>query len=390
MSLIIPLSNLDAEQITFCYSSVWELFLSLHTLLNGKYHPLHISWILQMKNVMNQELKREIQLFGILYDKKITSLFYDIWLPAPGIQSFEEGIAALREISPNDYAGQIITHLFRLRKNDPTSTRSLREVLVDKDVYEETLDITRSVYPESLAMVQELLVSPEISRDRFINMLIAYREICMRSEWHQFEEVLLEDIQQRTFLLIERGAEALLRSLAPNLHVYTEDDRIILQYPFYRNITLPPSSRLLLIPSYFVWPRLLAGGNNGTFLIYAAQLFQKEGKVPLPPEKLLNVLKAVSDMTRLQILQLISQKERSTHEISELIGLSDGGVSKHLKILQDAGLVESRRSSYYVLYYIVHEHIAEIGQGLEKIVGTSSVHKFSYRHEEFSHFRRPL
>lgn len=58
---------------------------------------------------------------------------------------------------------------------------------------------------------------------------------------------------------------------------------------------------------------------------------------------------ALSEPTRLQILNLLRQQERKVGELAELCGFSVANVSRHLSLLQQHGLVEreSRGTSAY-------------------------------------------
>ncbi len=64
----------------------------------------------------------------------------------------------------------------------------------------------------------------------------------------------------------------------------------------------------------------------------------------------LRVMKALSDSSRLRILKMLEQRELCVCEIQSLLALSQSTVSKHLKILEDAGLVDRRRDGQWVLY----------------------------------------
>lgn len=64
----------------------------------------------------------------------------------------------------------------------------------------------------------------------------------------------------------------------------------------------------------------------------------------------LDLFKALSDEVRLRILKAISVAELSVAELVSVLGLPQSTVSRHLKPLRDADLVETRRegtSSYY-------------------------------------------
>lgn len=52
---------------------------------------------------------------------------------------------------------------------------------------------------------------------------------------------------------------------------------------------------------------------------------------------------ALVDPTRRSILEAVRTKERSVGELVDIVGMHQPGVSRHLKILRDAGLVEARR-----------------------------------------------
>ena len=70
----------------------------------------------------------------------------------------------------------------------------------------------------------------------------------------------------------------------------------------------------------------------------------------LPPEALTKVasyFQALSEPSRLQILNLLRRQERSVGELAQLCGYSSANVSRHLSLLMQHGLVvrESRGNS---------------------------------------------
>jgi DNA-binding transcriptional ArsR family regulator len=84
----------------------------------------------------------------------------------------------------------------------------------------------------------------------------------------------------------------------------------------------------------------------------------------VPPERLLKLMRAAGDLTRLQILQMISQQERSTRELAGIIGISEAAISKHLRVLQDVGLITPRRDSYFVFYRLIDETWSDLAYGV--------------------------
>jgi ArsR family transcriptional regulator len=64
----------------------------------------------------------------------------------------------------------------------------------------------------------------------------------------------------------------------------------------------------------------------------------------------LRVMKALSDSNRIKIIKLLEQKEMCVCEITAALGLAQPTVSKHLKILEDAELITSRKDASWVNY----------------------------------------
>ena len=84
--------------------------------------------------------------------------------------------------------------------------------------------------------------------------------------------------------------------------------------------------------------------------MFPAPFLREESRVGLPPADLAHVLRALADDTRLRALRLIAAKPRSTQELAPLVGISEAGLSKHLRLLAHAGVLTTRRDGYYVLY----------------------------------------
>jgi len=68
---------------------------------------------------------------------------------------------------------------------------------------------------------------------------------------------------------------------------------------------------------------------------------------------LVKIMKALSDPTRIKIVKMLQHKSLCVCEMQAALGHSQPNVSKHLKILQEAGLVESRKDGLWVNYTLV-------------------------------------
>ena len=67
--------------------------------------------------------------------------------------------------------------------------------------------------------------------------------------------------------------------------------------------------------------------------------------------------KVLAEPLRLRILHSLQEGELSVNEICEQVGASQPNVSKHLKILQETGVLRRQQSGNAVLYSIADESI---------------------------------
>jgi ArsR family transcriptional regulator, arsenate/arsenite/antimonite-responsive transcriptional repressor len=87
----------------------------------------------------------------------------------------------------------------------------------------------------------------------------------------------------------------------------------------------------------------------------------------------LRVFAALSDESRLRLLFALRHGELCVCQLIELMGLSPSTVSKHLSILRDAGLLDSRKEGRWVYYRaadkpvfpIIGKRVGPIFQSLE-------------------------
>jgi ArsR family transcriptional regulator len=70
-------------------------------------------------------------------------------------------------------------------------------------------------------------------------------------------------------------------------------------------------------------------------------------------DKILKQTKALADGSRLRVIAALSRySELCVCQITELLGLATATVSRHISVLQNAGLVESRKDGRWVYYRI--------------------------------------
>ena len=80
-------------------------------------------------------------------------------------------------------------------------------------------------------------------------------------------------------------------------------------------------------------------------------------------------MRALSDPTRRNILHLLKERERTVGEIAGQFDMSMPAISKHLSILQSAGLIRERREGKYVYCELNASVLEEVLLWLRELKG---------------------
>jgi DNA-binding transcriptional ArsR family regulator len=202
-----------------------------------------------------------------------------------------------------------------------------------------------------------------------VGFLEEYWDRAFAAEWQRLVPSLAESVSAAGREIAADGELAFLLRLAPQLRVEPAERAFGLDVPHEHRVTLTADNPLLLVPSVYVWPHVLVNCDAPwpLALVYRAPHLAESLRQPTAPE-LVRTLRALADSTRLRILQQIALRPRSTQELAPLVGLSEAGTSKHLRLLAAAGVVETRREGYYVVYSLVDEPLQTIGTDVWRLI----------------------
>ncbi len=81
-------------------------------------------------------------------------------------------------------------------------------------------------------------------------------------------------------------------------------------------------------------------------------------------KQFIRTMKALSDPNRVRVLKLLERGELCVCEIQNLLGLAQSTVSKHMKLLEDACLVERKRQGTWILYSLAEESDSPYAQSM--------------------------
>src|SRR5207237_2458439 len=77
-------------------------------------------------------------------------------------------------------------------------------------------------------------------------------------------------------------------------------------------------------------------------------------------ERAIELFHALSDETRLEIIELLRKGERCVCELTDTLDAAQSRLSFHLRVLKDAGIVSDRKDGRWVHYELVPGAFEEI------------------------------
>jgi len=337
-----------------------EAVLSLHVLVEPKHHPVQHEWVRAMRR-LPPALKREIDAFAFAYRAYFPEFFFP---PASGeLSDFEAELRRLRDVDEQLVRMEFAIPLIGAQAGEgiprdpvaleaPGATRRLRE---------------RAAATGDETLARQLLEDPRGLLERFLRLLESYWEEAFAREWERIEPDLAASVTQAGRVIARRGLYALLHGLWPEVRSDPGTGRFWLERPHDHEVDIGADDLLVLAPSVYVWPHVRVNCDPPwpLGLVFPASSIVRESRPRIPPAQLIGVLRALADDTRLRALRLIAERPRSTQELAPLVGITEAALSKHLRTLAEAGLLERHRDGYYVLYRIVPGQVAALAPSLE-------------------------
>jgi DNA-binding transcriptional ArsR family regulator len=82
---------------------------------------------------------------------------------------------------------------------------------------------------------------------------------------------------------------------------------------------------------------------------------------------------ALADENRREILRLLGEGDRAVHELADVLPISRPAVSRHLRLLSEAGLVSETQAGTRRIYHLRAEGVQAVQTYLERVWGDAAV-----------------
>jgi DNA-binding transcriptional ArsR family regulator len=339
---VIEDTNSITNLIRFQTSAVYELIISLHTLL---YSGQQKNWISTTRATLPPEFFDEL---AEIYEPFFKgALFFELAIDYPDHDDVPGFIDYVRRMDP-------VTFLFYIVGRIVTRDEIARTKF-DLDALHDLL-LTSPAFAECFC--------DDVPMDRILHDVPAFQHRLAdfwQWYWDLYFCAVLTDlaphwthaINEKTNILARLGGEGLLEHIAnkttlpapmPSDHPITE----VVFIPLY----------LIPVPAYFFY-----GYGNVTVLFDSERTESRLEELKQTKEQMLNLLKALGDNSRLDILRLIalSEGQYSGKKIAARLKLSASAVSRHLAQLKEVGLIsEASEDNRTITYHFQSDAVKSL------------------------------
>lgn len=182
--------------------------------------------------------------------------------------------------------------------------------------------------------------------------------------------LLAESIHKAMAKLRETDPLTFICHYSDRVSVAGDGEAIILHWGKGMRVPLADLDRILFVPSAFCPRRLMFYRLGQTQIFFYDPLYEEPRQVEDAPESLVVGFSALADATRLKLLRLIAREVMPAQEMARRLELNESTVSRHLRLLIEAGIVgRERQEGKYIYYSLQPERLDELTSAIKGYLG---------------------
>ncbi|MFP5577747.1 MAG: DUF5937 family protein [Acidimicrobiia bacterium] len=357
-------SGRPLDLVEFAWSPVFEAALSLRVVAEPRRAPLHLPWVRRCRD-LPEPLQTEIRsLFRPFHGTFVPGIFEAAL--RGGHPSFADELVAMRTVPEETVAYELsfayggiacdVWHADPAVVHDPDYRAQVLQAAPDEDVR---------------ALARQAFDDPAALLDRYARLLEDYWDAAFDDEWHRILPRIEADATAGYRALVTSGLSGLVDELLPEGRWDAGRNAVVVEKEWEGACDVAERGGLLFVPTVYGWPCVLIDVAEPwpASIIFPLRDLRTPEVPHASDHEVVSGYRALGDETRLQITRLVAEDPRSTKELAQLLSLSDSAISRHLKILEAAGLVTGHRDGYFVLYGLVPERLDVLARALRATLG---------------------
>lgn len=297
--LILDIFSENKMEIVISYLPVWEMFFSMHVLANSEHHTSRTKWS-SAKGHENPELVNNIKELGALTNEWTIIIDSDKW---------------------NEVRQMNIVEMLSFFKR--------------KNIFQWNDWIK---YSEKIMSIEE--------RNKILQLMEQYYHEIFKKEEIILKAYLIRILKEEAEKCKKEGVWVWSKNIHSRLSI--EQDAIVYmknrEYRFQKN----ELNKIFVTVSTFVSPHLWLYENNHELeIVKGISVEQIQNDIP---NDLMLIFKVLGNTTRLKIIRHLLYGVSTTQALSQEMKLSEAAISKHLKIMREAGMVKKTKNGSFIEY----------------------------------------
>lgn len=182
--------------------------------------------------------------------------------------------------------------------------------------------------------------------------------------------LLAESIHKGMARLRETDPLTFICHYSDRVSVAGDGEAIIIHWGKGMRVDLNDLERILFVPSAFCPRRLMFYRLGSVQIFFYDPIYEEPREVEEAPESLVLTFSALADGTRLKLLRLIAREMLPAQEMARHLDLNESTVSRHLRLLIEAGLVgRERQEGKFIYYSLQADRLDELAAAVKRYVG---------------------
>ncbi|MFS0559451.1 metalloregulator ArsR/SmtB family transcription factor [Terribacillus sp. 179-K 1B1 HS] len=322
---MFQLNSWIKQHVKAVYSPYHELLLSLHVLVKPDHHLDRLNWANELIAAMPKNLYEAILFYGQITNQWL-HVMDSLLAETRNCQYAEEAVEGWNLMNDHQFVQVLLGPRTHLPEDELTAGE------------------------------RQIRARPAYHKKCVYELFHTYYHVYFARELYNVEPWLIKAANDFN-LHIKEDAINTLKAVHPRFLV--EEDAVHFLKARTYTVRYQEMEKITIFPSTFVAPHLLIDADTPHVTVAKQVSFPAQESREEVPLDLLKMIKALADPTRLKMTQLMLYHPYCTQQLTEKLGLAKATVSKHLKLLETAGLLDSTRSSHYV-FYKTNKHALEM------------------------------
>ncbi|MCW7947019.1 aromatic ring-opening dioxygenase LigA [Streptomyces hygroscopicus] len=355
MAVTLNLHDARIEDVHVGLSSLSELMAVLHILAEPDHHPEAQALMEELAAGLDQVLRNELRELSPLWARLRCRLLFPLQLPA--VQDFGQELDQLARLPIDRFVDLCATGVLGFHRSE----------LTDLDLVEDTeaaqtfvAHCERRSFSRG-ALAQTLVTSPDRLRERLLTFLTGCHDSFFADLWASARP-RTEAAAVRLRMQLSSGRPGVaLAGLSPTAHLSAAGSRV--RYDKLMTADIAVGQRqLLVIPSVYGWPHLTIKDDPGYPVILHFAVLEGRPSEQISLRHLSERLSALASPGRMELCRHLLGEPITTSELAERLGMAESQVSRSLRVLRDAGLVESVRGGRFVYHRLDTNTLLRLGR----------------------------